>query len=207
MTAAFWNQRFSEADYKYGTQPNAFLKAQASAWPGGLRVLCAGDGEGRNGVWLAAQGHQVLSLDYAQQGLDKARRLAEAHGSEVSARLQTLCADLTAAPCAGQQFDAVVLVYCHLHATLRRSAHRHLLSLLRPGGQLVLEAFAPQQLGRPSGGPQDTDMLYALADVRADFEPHMAWSTAWEGEVPLDEGPGHQGMGWVSRLAGVKAAA
>ena len=63
MSRKFWDNRYGEPGYAYGTEPNAFLRAQASRLPPGARVLVVGDGEGRNGVWLAIQGHDVLSVD------------------------------------------------------------------------------------------------------------------------------------------------
>lgn len=50
---SFWDQQFGADGYKYGTQPNAFLVAQAHRLKPGGDVLVPGDGEGRNGVWLA----------------------------------------------------------------------------------------------------------------------------------------------------------
>ena len=73
-----WDQAYSDAEgYKYGEQPNAFLKEQAHRIPAGARVLVPGDGEGRNGVWLAEQGHEVTSLDNSAVDLAKADDLMQ----------------------------------------------------------------------------------------------------------------------------------
>ncbi len=71
----FLDQAFDTPQHKHGTQPHAFLRAQAACLPPGARVLVPGDGEGRNGVWLASQGHGVLSVDASAAGL---RYLAQA---------------------------------------------------------------------------------------------------------------------------------
>jgi SAM-dependent methyltransferase len=76
----FWDQRFAEPGYKYGTEPNAFLREQGARLHPASRVLVPGDGEGRNGVWLAEQGHTVFSVDNSEVGLQKARALAAARG-------------------------------------------------------------------------------------------------------------------------------
>lgn len=210
----FWNERFAEPGYKYGTAPNAFLRERWPALPtrlsptasAPLRVLVPGDGEGRNGVWLAAQGAQVLAVDSAEVGLQKARALAERSGPEGAARYRTEVADLaTWAPEPGA-WDAVVLIYTHLPGAIRRTAHQRLAAGLRPGGVLLLEAFHPQQLGRTSGGPKDVDMLYRLAQLREDFSGLLDETLGWEGETLLDEGPGHQGTGYVTRWMGVRPA-
>ena len=198
----FWDERFAEPGYKYGTAPNTFLCEQAGALPAGAQLLVPGDGEGRNGVWLAQQGHQVLAVDYSEVGLAKARALAAERGAEVAARLSTRLADLVDWLPPTGHFDAVVLVFCHLPSAIRRRAHQRLAAALKPGGRLILEAFHPEQLSRSSGGPKDPDMLYSLADLRGDFAGLLDEQFGWEGEVLLDEGPGHQGPGWVTRHVG-----
>src|SRR3990172_5454821 len=91
MTNDFWNSRFSEPGYAYGTEPNAFLVSQKHYLMPGLRVLAVGDGEGRNGVWLAQQGLDVLSVDGSKVGLRKAREFAKSRGVSIGTEL----ADLT----------------------------------------------------------------------------------------------------------------
>jgi len=63
--ADMWNKRFRTDDYIFGTEPNEWLREQASVWQRGQRVLCVADGEGRNSVWLAAQGLRVDAFDLA----------------------------------------------------------------------------------------------------------------------------------------------
>ena len=68
-----WESRFSQPGYWFGTAPNAFLASQAHRLVRGQRALMIGDGEGRNGVWLAEQGLDVLSVDFSPSALAKAR--------------------------------------------------------------------------------------------------------------------------------------
>lgn len=202
----FWDERFAGPIYKYGTEPNAFLREQAAKLPAAARVLVPGDGEGRNGVWLAEQGHAVLAVDYSEVGLAKARALAAERGTDTAARLTTLWADLADWAPPAASFDVVVLIFCHLPSALRRRVHPRLAAALKPGGRLILEAFHPDQLGRNSGGPKDLNMLYSLADLRTDFAADFDEQMGWEGEVTLDEGPGHQGVGNVTRFVAERAA-
>lgn len=193
----FWDQNFSVPGYKYGTRPNAFLVEQAVRLPSVADVLVPGDGEGRNGVWLAEQGHRVTSMDASAVGLQKAQALAAERG----VRLTTVLADLTDWSPQPASVDALVLTFLHLPPVLRASAHQRLSAALRPGGWVVLEAFHPRQLGNTSGGPKEVSMLYTLDILRQDFT-HLNEMLAWEGEVLLDEGPGHQGLGQVTRWVG-----
>jgi 2-polyprenyl-3-methyl-5-hydroxy-6-metoxy-1,4-benzoquinol methylase len=194
----FWDQQFAGSDFRYGTAPNAFLSQQAQGLHAGARVLVPGDGEGRNSVWLAQQGHQVLAMDASAVGLDKARKLAAERGVVIG----TVLADLSDWQPEEGAFDLVVLTFVHLPPALRTVAHRRLALALRPGGVMLLEAFHPRQLGLPSGGPRQADMLYTLADLQGDFGDLLAQEWGEEAEVALDEGPGHQGMAQVTRYLG-----
>lgn len=199
----FWDKSFSAPGYKYGTEPNAFLTEQAFRLKPGSRVLVPGDGEGRNGVWLAGQGHEVVSVDLSEVGLRKAQSLAACQG----VALQVVQADLAGwAPDAGE-FDAVVLTFVHLPETIRSQAHARLAAGLRAGGWFILEAFHPEQLALSSGGPKDPAMLYDLAKLRADLAASgLQEELAWEGQTVLDEGPGHQGLARVTRYVAHKSA-
>lgn len=194
----FWDQNFAAAGYKYGTQPNAFLVWQAQRIAPGSEVLVPGDGEGRNGVWLAQQGHRVTAMDGSAVGLQKAQALAAERGVTLTAVHGDL-ADWSPDPAS---FDAVVLTFVHLPRALRADAHRRLAAGLRPGGVLLLEAFHPQQLQHGSGGPKDAAMLYTAELLRADFDDALETLMAWEGEITLEEGSGHQGRAHVTRFVG-----
>ena len=69
--AEFWNQRYGKDEFAYGVEPNDFLVEFAPRLPTGGNVLCLADGEGRNGVWLAMQGHLVTSVDIAAARADE----------------------------------------------------------------------------------------------------------------------------------------
>lgn len=179
----FWNQKFQVEAYKYGEQPNAFLKQEAGRIRPHASVLVPGDGEGRNGV-----------------GLVKAQDLARRRG--VERQVQTRLADLTEWRPAPQAFDAVVVCYLNLPSSQRPAVMANLLQALKPGGLLILEAFHPNQLGLTSGGPKDVDLLYTLQALRDDASHSDVAGVellGWEGEVDLNEGPFHQGRAQVTR--------
>jgi hypothetical protein len=81
--ASTWNKRFAGEGYVFGTEPNAYLREHAAQWRAGSRLLCVADGEGRNSVWLAAQGMLVDAFDISEVGVAKARKLAAATGVSV----------------------------------------------------------------------------------------------------------------------------
>lgn len=70
--AEWWDQRYSHPSLLYGFRPNSFLVVAEVMLPRAARVLVLGDGEGRNGVWLAGQGHHVVSVDFSAVAMQKA---------------------------------------------------------------------------------------------------------------------------------------
>lgn len=193
-----WDERFSAGHYVYGEEPNAFLVQHASMLAPGARVLVPGDGEGRNGVWLARMGMKVLSVDSSAVGLHKAKQLAQRHGVSI----ETEVADLTTWAWPESIFDAVVAIFLHLPPAARSGVHAAMLKALKPGGRVILQAFRPEQLAYTSGGPKDAEWLYTPALLAADFAGGEVLVNE-EMLVMLDEGPLHRGpaatVGLVAR--------
>ncbi len=195
MSTEFWNGRYAETGYAYGTEPNAFLVSQAAFLRPGMDALAVADGEGRNGVWLAQQGLRVLSVDASDVGLRKARELAADRG----VRLRTERADLATWTWPEAEFDVVVAIFIHFPPELRARMHRAMLGALKPGGVLILEAFTPEQLQYKSGGPPVAEMLYSADMLRIDFAGSEILLIE-ELVTELAEGKYHRGPGAVVRL-------
>ena len=81
-----WESRFAVPDYAFGKEPNYFLASCKKLLPPSGRALAVADGEGRNGVWLAEQGLDVLSIDFSPAAQRKARALAAERGVDVAFR-------------------------------------------------------------------------------------------------------------------------
>lgn len=194
----FWDRNYAAPQYRYGLEPNAFLKEQAYRLGENSDLLLPGDGEGRNGVWLAAQGHRVTSVDSSRIGLEKAKALAARQGVEI----ETVLADLAEWQPPAGRFSGLVLSYLHLPSSLRAPVHRRLSESLKAGAILIIEAFHPRQLDFTSGGPKDREMLYTLADLRSDFSVDVEEISGEEAETWLDEGEGHSGRAFVTRWIG-----
>ena len=159
-----WDERYLGEEYVYGTEPNDFLRSVAGQLPVG-RVLCIGEGEGRNAAFLASLGHDVTALDASSVGLAKAARLARSRGLSV----RTLHADLADYRFEPGAWDAIVSIFCHTPRPLRRAVHAGVVTALRPGGVFVLEAYTPEQLARGTGGPPSAELMMRLADLREEL--------------------------------------
>jgi SAM-dependent methyltransferase len=165
-TRAPWNERFSGEAYVYGTAPNDYLRVCATRLEPNARVLCLGEGEGRNAVFLAALGHRVTMVDLSETGLSKAARLAAAQGVSV----EHVHADLLDYAPPAEVFDAVVSIFCHLTARVRQAAHTRAALALGPGGLWIQEAYTPRQLTFRTGGPPTAALLYTPELLRGDLE-------------------------------------
>ena len=192
--SAAWNARYQAQPGMFGQAPNLFLLEQAHRLQPGMRALALGDGEGRNGVWLAEQGLAVTALDWSAAGMARAAMLAAGRG----VAMECVVADATVWDWPEAAFDLVAWVFVHLPPADRAAVVAGVRRALRPGGWLVLECFSPAQEGRRSGGPRQVELLWTRALVEeafAGFEVHALL----EGCVLLDEGPKHQGPAEVVR--------
>jgi SAM-dependent methyltransferase len=197
--ATTWNRRFEGDAFLFGTEPNAWLKAHAGAWPPGGRLLCVADGEGRNSVWLARQGFAVAAFDIAEAGVAKARRLAAEHGVAV---------DLRVADCDDYAWpqgtcDGVAAIFIQFaDPAQRRRLFAHMVASLKPGGVLVLQGYTPRQLEYRTGGPPHASHLYTPPLLREAFAA-LEILELREYEAEVAEGTGHCGhsalIGLVAR--------
>ncbi|MEN9204715.1 MAG: class I SAM-dependent methyltransferase [Thermostichales cyanobacterium BF4_bins_65] len=196
-----WDQRYNCPDYVYGRDPNDFLRQRAGRIPPG-RVLCLADGEGRNGVWLAQQGYEVVSVDQSAVGLVKARQLAQERGVHI----HTIQADLADFLIEPDSWQGVVSIFCHLPGSLWQRVHQGAVAGLVPGGVLIVEAYSPAQLElqkiHNSGGPRDAELLLSLEQLHSLTE--IKWELAQECQRVLQEGSLHRGLAAVVQGVGVK---
>lgn len=193
-----WDERYAVEDYVYGTEPNAFLaEAVRGLAPG--RALCLAEGEGRNAVFLASLGHQVLATDASAVGLTKAERLAERRG----VALETRVSDLALFQIEPESWDLVVSIFCHVPPALRQDLHRRVVAGIKPGGRLILEAYTPRQLELATGGPPTAALMMRLVDLREELAG-LEFVHAAETEREIHEGRLHVGLGAVVQVVGVK---
>lgn len=194
-----WDERYSGEDYAYGRDPNDFLLDAWQRIPLRGRVLCLAEGEGRNAVFLAQQGFQVVAVDSSPVGLDKARKLARENGVEI----ETVVADLGDFRIEPDSWDAVISIFCHIPPDVRRRLHQQVVRGLRSGGVFILEAYTPAQLAFKTGGPALAELTMQLVDIEKEIE---GLDVRWAAELERDvvEGEFHTGKGAVAQLIAVK---
>jgi 2-polyprenyl-3-methyl-5-hydroxy-6-metoxy-1,4-benzoquinol methylase len=193
-----WNERYSASEYIYGTEPNAWLAEKLAFLKPG-KILFPAEGEGRNAVYAASLGWDVHAFDQSEEGMKKALRLA----SEKGVTIQYNLGDLTNYQAEPLQFDILALIFVHTPIEIRQAVHQRLLSFLKPGGHLILEAFTKQQIKNTSGGPRTESLLFEPAYIAEDFRT-LEFIEFSETTTFLNEGPLHQGEASVIRLFATK---
>ncbi len=199
--ATSWDQRYGADTYYYGVEPNDFLREQSPGLHRGGEVLCLGEGEGRNAVFLAKQGLSIVAVDQSAVGMQKSQQLAASRG----VRITTVVADLATFRIEPASWDAIVSIWCHLPRPLRREVHRQVVAGLKPGGVFLLEAYTPAQLLHRTGGPPTADLLPTLAELREELDG-LDLRHATERERIVQEGAGHCGLSAVVQVLAYRRA-
>lgn len=195
-----WQTRYAAPGYLFGTAPNVFLKAQAHLLPKSGTALAIADGEGRNGVFLAERGLDVLSVDFSALGQEKARALAKERG--VTLRIEQ--ADMSAWPWQEAAFDVVAAIFIQFAPPAERAKiFAGIKRTLKPGGLLLMEGYGLKQLEYKTGGPSNVTHLYTRGLLEDAFADLSALDIR-EYDSVLQEGDHHAGLSALIDLVGKK---
>jgi SAM-dependent methyltransferase len=195
-----WENRFSVSEYVFGTAPNAFLASQVDRLPKSGTALAVADGEGRNGVWLAERGLDVLSIDWSPTAQAKAQTLARERGVQ----MRTERVDLLAFPWPTAAYDIIVGIFFQfLNPEQRRDVFAGICKALKPGGLLLIEGYRPEQLKYKTGGPSEVENLYTRELLEALFAG-LSELKIVEHDSIVQEGSRHVGMSALIDLVGRK---
>jgi SAM-dependent methyltransferase len=138
-----WNERYRSRE-EIQSDPAPLLVRAAEALPAG-RALDLACGAGRNAVWLARRGWEVVAID----GASEAVRIVREHDASIDARELDL-EDGAPLPFDDESFDLVAILF-YLHRPLFAEARR----VVKRGGIVVSAAkmhgtyrIAPGELAR-----------------------------------------------------------
>ena len=126
-----WDNKYDTEVYLFGENPIPFLVKNVHLLPKG-KVLDIAMGEGRNGVYLATQGFEVVGLDISAKGLMKAHRLAEKNNVTIETRV----VDLESFTLETNTYDVILCTYY-----MQRDLFKQFQSALKPGGMIVVETY------------------------------------------------------------------
>ena len=195
----FWNKRYQDTDFVYGTQPNVYFKEQINLLKPCSLILPA-DGEGRNSVYAASKGWDVTAVDYSKEGRDKAIQLANTKNIEIQYHLS----DLSVFDFPPATYDAAAFIYVHLPRSIIKTVYQNVINSLKKGATVIIEVYSINQLGRDSGGPQDERVLYTKDRLR-ELLTGTDIQFLEEQEVELSEGKYHEGKAMVLRAVATRS--
>jgi SAM-dependent methyltransferase len=195
-----WEARYAVPEYAFGKAPNEFLASCKPLLPRSGRVLAVADGEGRNGVWLAEQGLDVLSIDFSPSGQKKARALA----AERNAKVTLQQADVHSWNYPEAAFDVVVEIFTQFSSPDERAQKwTGMRRALKSGGLLIIQGYTPKQLEYGTGGPKQIENLYTRALLDSAFGD-LRNPKITEEEREIHEGTSHGGMSAMIGLTAIK---
>lgn len=190
----FWNEKFSKVEYLYGIKPNQFIEQSIQNLPNIKTILCLGEGEGRNAIYLSSKNYDVTAIDASDVGLKKLQNRAE----ELNLSIITHTLDLNYwQPL--KTYDCIVASYLHMHTNERKELFKKIEKSLNIDGYFIFEVFSTKQIENTSGGPKDLDLLYTLDEFKNYFE-YMNFLKLEQIDIELNEGIGHIGKANVIRI-------
>lgn len=200
---ARWDDRYSQKEFAYGEEPNNYLKERLTKLPTG-KILFPAEGEGRNAVFAAKNGWEVVAFDISQEGKNKALILAEKNKVTIDYQV----GELEKLDFETEEFDAIALIYAHFPANIKSLYHKTLDKYLKVKGTIIFEAFSKNHMdylkkNEKVGGPKDIESLFSKDEIQADF-PNYEFLELEETVIELNEGIYHNGTGSVIRFIGQK---
>jgi tellurite methyltransferase len=156
-----WDSKYETDEYITGKEPSRWLQENAGLLAKCGKALDIAGGEGRNSVFAASKGYEVICLDISENGLRKAQFLAQ----EKNAKITTVLADLDNNSLKENKYD-LILCFNFLERSLFSGIHQ----ALKPGGLIFYETFTVDYLKYSSFKKEwvleANELLQAFSDFR-----------------------------------------
>jgi SAM-dependent methyltransferase len=147
----FWNKEFAGDKALRDKEPSKLLVDAVRGRKAGT-ALDLGMGQGRNAVFLAAQGWKVTGVDLSDVAVEQAKKNAADRGVTITGVVE----NLDTFQFGKEQWDLICLFYMHSwHGRSPTNPPQRIFDALRPGGLLVMEAFT----NPPNAGGLKTEDL------------------------------------------------
>ena len=132
-----WNAKYGSSACLTGREPCGWLVDHADLLSGKGQALDLAMGEGRNSLFAASLGYDVLGVDISDVGVARAESLAR----ENNLAIRTRIADLDSYPIEENSYDLILCFY-FLQRNLFEGIHKG----LKRGGILLFETFTEDYL-------------------------------------------------------------
>lgn len=155
-----WDAKYENEVFIFGTEPISFIRNNLKLLPKG-KVLDIAMGEGRNGVYLAANGFEVEGIDISEVGLKKAHQLAEQNNTKITTRV----VDLENAQLEKDKYDVVLCTYY-----MQRNLIPQMKAAVKKGGVVVFETYNEDYLKYRKFNPKWALKHNELLELFKDFK-------------------------------------
>lgn len=155
MDATAWDQRYRDTDRLWSEGPNLFVADRLSVAAPGTGLDLA-SGEGRNAIWLAAQGWKMTAVDFSGVAVERGRQASE--------EVEFVVADvLEWKP--DRIYDLVLVAYLQLEEEALRRVVVRATDWLEPYGELFMIGHDRSNLELGHGGPQSPELLWDVPTI------------------------------------------
>lgn len=160
-----WNKLYKASTELFGHSVNTLLLDNAHQFQSKRHILNLGDGEGFNSIFLARQGHDVVSLDSSVTAQEKAATNASRMNTSIHFVLSN-CLDWQQPD---ETFDVITLFFVHIDSGDKSKLAANIQRWLKPGGIFLMECFHKENLTISTLGPRDSAQLYDEEEINALF--------------------------------------
>lgn len=171
MLSIHFNKIYTQHPEVFSQAPNGFLTRMVRDMKPGKALEC-GMGQGRNSVFLAAQGWDVTGYDISDQGMAIARANAEKAGKTI----KTVLASHDDFDFGKEQWDLIVLTYSFANMSDAGFLSR-LRDSLKPGGIVLVEQLNSGGTGK---GPANA-LFGSFKDLRVIHYEDAVGTAEWSG--------------------------
>ena len=155
-----WNHKYAASERLWPEEPSAVLVDEVSGLSPG-RALDIAAGEGRNAIWMAKAGWQVHALDFSDVAVARGRAFSKKAGLDIEWEVQ----DITTFCPAEDAYDLVYIFYLHLPWEEMSGVIRRAGQALKRMGRLLIVGHDRSNIGRGTGGPQDSEVVYTSGEI------------------------------------------
>ncbi len=175
-----WDERFR--DMPWPKDPDPLLVEYCSDLPKG-KAVDLGAGTGRNSIFLAGLGYEVMAVDASQVGLD----ITASRAKSENLAIKTVLANLDDFKLEADTYDLVVIANIHMLPPDSKKLFKMAVEGLRRGGHLFVVGHDRSNLG--VHGPPLPELLYSVDDMKDLFPSDLDIKVLKNQERPVGDSP------------------
>lgn len=178
---------YARDEYYWGKEPSRLAKKTVELLPidpSGRRLIDIGAGEGRDAVFFAERGFTVCAVDISPAGLEKAARLAEERGVEITT-LQADANDFEFPEPVDVVFSSGTVQF--IRPDVRHRLFKRFQAATRSGGLHAIFAFVDHPEIPPAPDTTEDQYLFDRNELQGYYE---GWETVHSEEIIFDDNSG-----------------